>query len=159
MEVSFVVLLRHVTGATERLDHPDADRAFLGEGGEVALLVLDPARHHDVLLLETHREVDDRDRGRRDDEAERPVHVEQDARHHDELGDVDDQEKQAETAEPPDAGQVGGDPREQLAGLPVAVECHRQLLEPFVEVVPDRGLDAEHRVGLNPAAPEDEGGL
>ena len=53
----------------------------------------------------------------------------------DELEDVHDQEQQAEAEEPPDAGQVGGHPGEQLAGLPVAVEAHRQLLEARVEVV------------------------
>ena len=48
------------------------------------------------------------------------------------------------------------DPREQLAGLPLRVEAHRQQLEALVEVVPDRGLEREHGVGLQPAAHPDQ---
>ena len=66
-----------VLAAAEGLDHPDADRALLGARGQVALLVLHPARDHDVALLEAHRQPHDRRRGGGDDQAERPVHVEQ----------------------------------------------------------------------------------
>ena len=117
-----LVLLGDVLAAAEGLDHPDADGALLGQGREVALLVLHPPRHHDVGLLEAHREPDDRRGGGGDDESERPVHVQQHDRDDDDLDDVDDQEEQPEAAEPPDRGEVGGRPREQLTRLPPAVE-------------------------------------
>jgi hypothetical protein len=148
-----------VLAAPEGADHPEPDRALLGEGGEVALLVLHPARDHDVLALEPLGQRDDRHRGDGDDEAERPVHVQQHERDHDELDDVDDQEQHPEPEEPPDAAQVGGHPRQQLARLPLPVERHRQLLQPLVEVVPHDGLDVQDGVGLHPAPPEDERGL
>ena len=142
--------------AAEALDHPEADRALLGRGREVALLVLDPPGDQDVPALEAVGQRDDRQGGRRDDEAERPVHLEQHQGDHDQLQHVHHQEQQPEAEEPPDARQVVGDPGEQLAGLPLAVEGHRQLLEPRVEVVAHGRLDAEHRVGLHPAADEDQ---
>ena len=151
-----VVLLGDVLAPAEGLDHPDADGALLGAGGQVALLVLDPPRQDDVPLLEAHREPHDRTGGEGDDQAERPVHVEQHGGHRGDLQDVDDQEEQPEPGEPADGGQVRGDAREQLAGLPLAVEAHRELLQPLVEVVAHRGLHREHRVGLHPAAPEDQ---
>ena len=89
----------------------------------------------DVRALEAGGQRDDRDGGGRDDEAERPVHLEQHQGDHDQLQDVHHQEQQPEAEEPPDARQVVGDPGQQLAGLPLAVEGHRQLLEPRVEVV------------------------
>ena len=70
-----VVVLGDVLAAAEGLDDPDADGALLGAGGEVALLVLDPPREHDVPLLEPHREPHDRGGGERHHQAERPVHV------------------------------------------------------------------------------------
>ena len=151
-----VVLLGDVPAAAEGLDHADADGTLLGAGGQVALLVLDPPREHDVALLEAHRQPHDRAGGEGDDQAEGPVHVQQHGGHRRDLEDVDDQEQQPEPGEPPDRGQVRGDAREQLAGLPLAVEAHRELLQPLVEVVPHRRLHREHGVGLHPAAPEDE---
>ena len=53
-------------------------------------------------------------------------------------------------------GQVGGDPGQQLAALPAAVELHRQRLQPRVEVVAHGGLEAEDRAGLHPAADQDQ---
>ena len=50
-----LVLLGDVLAAAEGLDDADADRALLGQGGEVALLVLHAPRHDDVALLEAHR--------------------------------------------------------------------------------------------------------
>ena len=44
-----LVVLRDVLAAAEGPDHPDADRALLGEGGQVALLVLHLAGDDDVL--------------------------------------------------------------------------------------------------------------
>ena len=151
-----VVLLGDVGRAAERLDHPDADGTLLGQRGEVALLVLHVARDHDVALLEAHREPHDR-RGRRgDDQPERPVEVEQHEGGHHDLGDVDDQEQHPEAEEPADGGQVGGRAGQELARLPLAVEAHRELLQPLVEVVAHLGLDLEDRLVLHPAAPPDQ---
>ena len=72
------------------------------------------------------------------------------------LGDVDDQEQHPEAEEPADRGQVGGRAGEQLARLPLAVEAHRELLQPLVEVVAHLGLDLEDRLVLDPAAPPDQ---
>ena len=99
-----VVLEGDVLAAAEGLDHPDADGALLGEGGEVALLVLHPAGDDDVGLLEAHREPHDRRRGGGDDQAERPVHLQQHDRDDGDLEDVDHEEQQPEAAEPPDRG-------------------------------------------------------
>ena len=77
LRAAAVVLARDVLAAAEGLDHADADRALLGAGGQVALLVLHPPRQHDVALLEAHREPHDRRGGDGDDQAERPVHVQQ----------------------------------------------------------------------------------
>ena len=66
------------SAAAEGLDHPDADGALLGQRGEVALLVLDPAGDHDVApsrSASTSQTIGDGGGG--DDEAERPVHVQQ----------------------------------------------------------------------------------
>src|SRR6478672_1306266 len=113
-------------------------------------------RDDDVGLLEAHREPHDRCRGRGHDQPERPVHVQEDPGHDGDLEDVDHQEEQPEAAEPADRRQVRGRTREQLPGLPLRVEAHRQLLQPLVEVVPHRGLEAEHRVGLHPAPDPDQ---
>jgi hypothetical protein len=82
--------------------------------------------------------------------------VEKHQRRHDDLGDVDQQEEQPEAEEPPDRRQVGGRPGEQLARLPLAVEAHRELLQPLVEVVAHRSLDLEDRLVLDPAPPPDQ---
>ena len=116
-----VVLLGDVGRAAERLDHPDADGALLGQRGEVALLVLHVARDDDVALLEAHREPHDRSRRRGDDQAERPVEVEQHEGGDHDLGDVDDQEQHPEAEEPPDA-RTGRWSRGRAAG-PTATGC------------------------------------
>ena len=150
---------RDVLAAAEGLDDPDADGTLLGVRREVALLVLHPPGDHDVALLEAHREPHDRRRGGRDDQPERPVHVQQHHGRRRQLHDVDEQEQQAEAAEATDRREVGRRAREQLAGLPVAVEGHRQLLQPRVEVAAHRGLQAEHRGRLHPSAHPDQEGL
>ena len=154
-----LVLVADVAAPPEGLDHPDRDRGLLGAGRQVALLVLHPARDDDVLLLEAHREPDDGRGGARDDQTERPVHRQQHDGHRGDLEDVDEQEQHPEAEEPPDRRQVRGGPREQLPGLPPAVEAHRQCLQVGVEVAPHRGLDVEHRVGLDPPPPPGEEGL
>ena len=73
--------------------------------------------------------------------------------------DVDDQEQQPETHEAADRAQVDGHPRQQLAALPATVELHRQRLHVPVEVVADRGLEAEHGMGLDPSPDQDQAGL
>ena len=149
-----VVELADVAAAPEGLDHPDADRALLGQRRQVALLVLDLARDDDVALLEAHRQPHDRHGGGGHDQAQRPVHVQQHRGGGHELDDVDEQEEQAEAREPADRRQVGGRPREQLARAPAGVEGHRQALQVGVEVAPHRRLEPEHGVGLHPPAPE-----
>ncbi len=82
--------------APERLDGADADRRLLDVGGDVALHVLDLTRDAAVLLLEPQRHGEDRHRGRHDEQAEGPVHPQQQHGHRDQLQDVHDEEQQAE---------------------------------------------------------------
>ena len=72
------------------------------------------------------------------------------------LEDVDDQEQQAEAANRRIADRSVVARESSWPDCHLAVEAHRQLLEPLVEVVAHRGLHLEHRVGLHPAAPEDQ---
>ena len=61
-----------------------------------------------------------------------------------------------EAHEAADRTQVDGHPGQQLPALPAAVELHRQRLHVAVEVVADRGLEAEHGACLDPAADQDQ---
>ena len=153
---ALVEVVVDVVPTAERLDHPDADGTLLDDGREVALLVLDCPGDPDVAALELQRRVDDRYCRGRDDQAQWPVHLEQQHRHDAELDDVGDEEQDAEAEEPADHREVGGRPGQQLATLPTAVERHRQALQVGVEVVPDRSLQAEYGPRLDPATEEDQ---
>ncbi len=128
-------------------------------GRDVTGLVLRQPRQPRVLLLEVqHRQRDRHDRGKHD-HAERPVHRQQDRRHHRDLQPVEDQEHQPEGHEAANRAEVVHDSRQQLPGLPAAVEAHRQDLQLRVQVLADVGLDAHGGAGDQPASDEPQHGL
>jgi len=151
---ALVVTLEEVVTTAEGLGGADADGTFLDQGGQVALLVLDLAGHLDVAVVEVPRGPDDRQVRQQHDDAQRPVHVQQEDRHDGDLDDIGHQEDDSEAQEPPDDRQVGGGARQQLPALPPAVEAHRQQLQVRVQVVTDLGLEAEDGLALRPPAHE-----
>ena len=149
----------HVLGPAEGLDDAQAVGALLDRGGQVARLVLDLPGEPGEQALVAHHQQHDGHRGGEHHQPQRPEHAQQDGGDHPDLQDVDDDEQQPEAEEPAHGRQVAHHPGEELPGLPLPVEGHRQPLQVRVEVHPDRGLDAEGRARDDPAADEHQDGL
>jgi hypothetical protein len=123
-------------------------------GGDVAGLILGlPGQPGEGALEVQHDQGDRHDRDQHH-HAQRPVHRQQDRGHDGDLQDVEHQEHQTEGQQPPNRAQIVHDSREQLTGLPLPVEGHRQDLQPGVEVLADVGLHTHRGPGHQPAPDE-----
>ena len=125
----------------EGLDHPDPDRRLLDGGGEVALLVLDPAGHEPVAAPEGGRHQHQGGDGRGRQQGQGQVQPGQQGDHQNELRRAHDKEHQAEGEEASDRAYVPHGPRQHLARLPPVVKAHVQALEVLVEGVPQVALE------------------
>lgn len=138
--------------AAEGLDHADLAEAFLGDGEEVALALLNRGRlAADAVGVEADGHDDEGEDGERA-EGELPVHAE----HDDEGGDKhDDRAKDGDEAavvERLHALRVVGDAEARVRAAPGVVELQREGLEIGIE------FRAELHEGLQADADEDEGG-
>ena len=122
--------------------------------GHVTGLVLHGPREPGVDLLGPQRDPGHRDRRGQHDQPERPIEVDENRDHDEDLEDVHQQEHQSEPEEPSDGRQVRGDPGQQLTGLPPGVECQWEPLELGVELHPDVRLYSECRLRDDPSTAE-----
>ena len=114
-----------VFGTAEGFDDAQAMDRFLDGRRDVAGLVLDGAGDLDVATLVPQTQPDNGDRRDEDDDAQRPVHPQQQDRHDDDLEGVHNDEQQAESEEAAPRRQVVHDAAEQLTRLPLGVEAQR----------------------------------
>ena len=148
-----------LVAAAERLEHADAGCGLLHVGGQVALLVLGAPGQHPVPPLEAGAEHHHGQEDAPGQQAEPPVQPGQQRDDCDEGHHVGDEEDDAEPGEPPDRGQVGGGPGQQLAGLPLVMEPGVQPLQMRIEAVPHRPFHAGDRAGLYPPPVQVQRGL
>ena len=150
--------VEHLRTSAVGLDHPDTERGFLDGRGQVSGEVLGPAGIPAVAQLEAAGEDDKRSHCRPGRTARSRTGSTATAEHDQGGGRVRDQEDEAESDETADRRQIGGRPRQQLAGRPAVVEGDRQPLQVAEQVTADVRLDAEggagHRVaGARRTAP------
>ncbi|GAB3969520.1 hypothetical protein GCM10027615_23750 [Plantactinospora veratri] len=100
----------HLRAPAERLDGADALRGLLDQGGQVALLVLEPPGRQQIGPGEPATRQEQRYRAGRDQQPQARVQRDQQGHHGEVGGDVHDEEEQPEGEEAPDHRQVAGDP-------------------------------------------------
>ncbi len=140
--------------APERLDHPHPGGGLLHHRGQVAHLLLHLPVDRVQAAVEAHRPVDQRGPQSEHDQAE-PGRQRPHLRGGDREGDqVQDAEHQPPGDEVAQGADVGGRPRQQLAGLdPVVVagfQRQQVAAEPVAQVVLDVGADPAGEVAPQP---------
>ena len=142
----------------ERLDDVHAHDRLLGDGRDLAELLLDITQHGmgDVAVAVGDPDEDRRDRER--DQCQLPLVEEEDGGDADDRDHVLREEDQAVAEEEADRLQVDRGPRHQLPGLMAVVVPEREPQQASVEGVAHVPLDGERLLPRDKAAPEHQQG-